>query len=478
MSPLLFVLAMEYLSRLLRKVGKLRQFRVHSRCKRIGQNHLIFADDLMLFCYGDSQSISLIHRALKTFGNCSGLQANKAKTAIYFGNTSISFREQTLRHTGFSEGSFPFRYLGIPLNAKYLRFADYDGLVDKMLSRITCWASRNLSYAARVVLIKSVLMSLHVYWAQCLLLPASVLDRITQICRAFLWDGSANLSRSPPISWDWVCKPKATGGLGIRNCKLWNKAALGKYVWKIVNKEDSLWVRWVHSIYLKDQEWWDYKPKSSAGWEWKKLCKVKDDLHSGFLEKAWAQHKYKISEVYDWLQGNNLRVVWHTWIWNNFNSPKHAFISWLAMHNRLKTRDRLERFDFCEDSNCLLCGNATETRSHLFFECPYSRRSIDMIAVWLGIKNSCYNIDVAWLHWRKQFKDPICRKVGTAGLASVIYHLWFARNHAYWFKAVIHPRILCRGICIETVDRSRQLITGSWTRKQCKWLYSLKGCIL
>ena len=36
-SPLLFVIVMEYLTRLLRKIGKLRGFKFHSRWKIIGQ---------------------------------------------------------------------------------------------------------------------------------------------------------------------------------------------------------------------------------------------------------------------------------------------------------------------------------------------------------------------------------------------------------------------------------------------------------
>uniref|UniRef100_A0A803N4Z2 Uncharacterized protein n=1 Tax=Chenopodium quinoa TaxID=63459 RepID=A0A803N4Z2_CHEQI len=132
-------------------------------------------------------------RVLKTFEKCSGLQASAKRTAIYFGNVANAVKLDILRAFGFVEGDTPFRYLGIPLNVRCLSNKDYDCLVDKMLTKITCWSSRNLSYAARCLLVNTVLLSLHTYWSQCVLLPAGVVKRITQICRAFLWNGSSQV---------------------------------------------------------------------------------------------------------------------------------------------------------------------------------------------------------------------------------------------------------------------------------------------
>lgn len=58
LSPFPFVLAMEYFPRIMKKIGLSRRFQFHYRWKSLALNHLIFADDLMLFAkYLDSVKI-------------------------------------------------------------------------------------------------------------------------------------------------------------------------------------------------------------------------------------------------------------------------------------------------------------------------------------------------------------------------------------------------------------------------------------
>ncbi|XP_021715612.1 uncharacterized protein LOC110683526 [Chenopodium quinoa] len=427
----------------------------------------------MLFFYADKKFVSLLVRALKAFEGCSGLQTNVDKSVIYFGSVQSEMQREILSESGFVIGETPFRYLGIPLNAKYLRVSDFDAIVDKMLTRITCWSSRNLSYIARVVPVNSVLIILHTYWAQCVMLPKSVILRITHLCRAFRWCGDVVLSKAPLIAWDWVGKSKAEGGLGIRDCRTWNRATLGK----IAKKEDSLWVKWVHDVYIKDQEWWNYSPKRYAGWAWRRLCEVKDQLKEGFEQNNWMNGTYRIFECYKWLQGDGTKVDWCKWVWNNFNIPKHSFILWLAMHDRLRPREKLLKYDVCAEDSLLLCGANIEDRQHLFFNCTYSQECLMRIAHWLHIPNQNVCIDEVWKDWLRAVKDKVQQKVVLAVLACVVYHIWFARNTAFWQKAVIHPSNLCKGIGRVSMDRVKQLINKKWNILQFKWIHELCSSI-
>ncbi|CAH9079933.1 unnamed protein product, partial [Cuscuta epithymum] len=85
MSPLLFVLCLEYFSRLLTMRTKQGSFNFHPQCSSLGITHLAYADDLMLFSRGDTFSIRILVDALKEFGDVSGLRVNHDKSNIFVG---------------------------------------------------------------------------------------------------------------------------------------------------------------------------------------------------------------------------------------------------------------------------------------------------------------------------------------------------------------------------------------------------------
>lgn len=57
MSPLIFILVMDYLSRILVKIGDKAKFRFHESCNEMRLNHLAFADNVLMFCQGDNESV-------------------------------------------------------------------------------------------------------------------------------------------------------------------------------------------------------------------------------------------------------------------------------------------------------------------------------------------------------------------------------------------------------------------------------------
>lgn len=128
MSPFLFAIGMEYLSRCLASFKDNKSFGFHLKCKWVGIISLLFADDLLIFCKGDKASVGLIKEQLEIFSATSGLRANMEKSEVYLSGVEEEERNTICQILGMSQGSLPIRYLGVPFSHKKLT-----------LSMLTAW---------------------------------------------------------------------------------------------------------------------------------------------------------------------------------------------------------------------------------------------------------------------------------------------------------------------------------------------------
>uniref|UniRef100_A0A803PPP5 Uncharacterized protein n=1 Tax=Cannabis sativa TaxID=3483 RepID=A0A803PPP5_CANSA len=172
--------------------------------------------------------------------------------------------QRVLDMFGFTRQSDPFKYLGVLICARKINASDCSSLAQKMAAQIKVWGTRNLSFAGRLVLVNSVLISIHIYWSQMMIIPKKVMKEIENICKSFLWTGKDMMTGAESISWEKICTPKKEGGLGIMNIATWNIAAMVKHVWAVANKKDNLWVKWVYCVYIKQQEWWEYTAPTTS----------------------------------------------------------------------------------------------------------------------------------------------------------------------------------------------------------------------
>lgn len=61
------------------------------------------------------------------------------------------------------QGTLPVRYLGVPLISTSLSKDHCQPLIDRITARVKVWTVQFLSYAGRLQLVNSVLMSMNVY---------------------------------------------------------------------------------------------------------------------------------------------------------------------------------------------------------------------------------------------------------------------------------------------------------------------------
>ncbi|KAL0451197.1 UNVERIFIED_CONTAM: Retrovirus-related Pol polyprotein from type-2 retrotransposable element R2DM [Sesamum latifolium] len=278
MSPYLFVIAMEVLHLLLtQRVDQSEDFRYHWHCEKIGLVNLCFADDLLLFCRAEIQSVQLFRDALMIFVEWSGLEANPSKSQLIVSKAARDMRQHLLNVLGFQEGTLPVRYLGVPLISSRLMLGDSSPLLNKVDERLNGWGKLQLSFVARVQLLRSVISSLNTHWAMAFVLPKGVIRDIEARMRKFLWHGNSS-SGMAKVAWKDVCKPIEGGGQGIRALEPLNRALMSQHFWSVVTQnQNSVWVTWVVAYRLKMGFVWTVSTNTRS-WSWRKIIRLRNQL--------------------------------------------------------------------------------------------------------------------------------------------------------------------------------------------------------
>jgi len=187
LSPFLFIMA-EGLNRLLRhqaETGSLRGLQLHEGLdKQVIQQ---FVDDTMLMGHPSIQEARVVKSCLQLFGKASGLEVNPLKSQVFFFNTPVITQRNILRILGYPKGSFPSKYLGVPLVEGAVKKVSWQDLVDRIRRRLASWTLRPLNLPSRLLLIKHVLQAMPVYLFSLLSAPKTVLKALRGIQRTFLW---------------------------------------------------------------------------------------------------------------------------------------------------------------------------------------------------------------------------------------------------------------------------------------------------
>lgn len=429
-SPFLFLMCMEYFHRLFAHYASYNDFHFHCKCKKLKITHLAFADDLMVFTRGDQTSVKITMDTLQEFSDVSGLTINKNKSVVF--TTGVYGEELTnLKNLiGFTDGKWPVKYLGIPLDTKNVLINEYQALINKINEHISAWNAKTLSYAGRLQLIQSVLQGVQCYWLQIFPIPKSVLKKITSLCRKFLWGSNAN-----PIAWDDVCLPKNESGVGLRDIVAWNKALLTKNLFKIKNNDQSLWASWFKEEILKGKNLWSWVPHhkdskllKTLGKIAKKILESSRDRNEANLQlDKWFAVGKGTAAAYDFFRVKGEHKVWNNTIWKPFIPPKQSFTAWMAFRGRLATRDNLRRFT--TTLTCPLCNSCDESCKHLFFECRCSSQVWDHVRLWLGFEKKSTTL-FSFVKWceSKRGGSSIKKKGQRIALVAAIYFIWYGRN--------------------------------------------------
>ena len=154
------------------------------------------------------------------------------------------------------------------------------------------------------------------------------------------------------------------------NLKIWNRAAIAKLCWGLTNKEDKLWIKWIHTYYIKRQREW--QRRKQASWMIQKIMSAQQNVEQG--QQLQRKNKGVIRQLYEHMKGEQQKPVWRCLMFNNVARPKAYFTMWIMLNQRLVTVDRLAQWGIEVEKICVMCKNEEETAEHLLLQCDYARR--------------------------------------------------------------------------------------------------------
>ncbi|KAJ3685147.1 hypothetical protein LUZ61_014311 [Rhynchospora tenuis] len=257
LSPYLFILCMDILNRMFEfkmSKGLLSGLSISRGAPAISS--ILYADDLLICGMANTREVQEVKNILQVFCELSGQSIGVDKSRIWFSKrTGPDIRAYCMNIFQACEGENSHTYLGVPILATQAKHFDY--LVDKVMAKLHPWKARMLSQAAKVVLIKSVIEPLLLYSMGAGWIPQSILQKINAKIRAFFWNtGETNKMRM--VAWETITKPKRCGGLGLRDTRVLNQAAVLRVLWKIASNEfgETLWVRVLSAKYLSRAPLW------------------------------------------------------------------------------------------------------------------------------------------------------------------------------------------------------------------------------
>ncbi|GJT91413.1 RNA-directed DNA polymerase, eukaryota, reverse transcriptase zinc-binding domain protein [Tanacetum coccineum] len=386
--------------------------------------------------------MEVLKEGLMGFSKISGLVPNMNKSTIFFGNVKESEKQRILE------------------------------LVERVKQKVNDWKNKALSYAGRLQLIAFVLASMHIYWASVFLIPKTTVKDIEKALKVFLWCHGDFKRGAAKVAWKIVCAPKSQGGLGIKRLGPWNEALLCKHLWNVIDNKDSLWVKWVNTVKLKDKSIWEVDieriPDSELeinftileAWpnDWKAQFSWINDIKVPILEEGendciiWKDNsgksmKFSIRSVWEKFKDFKSEVSWYKVIWYPQCNPRHAFIAWLAMHRRLATQDRI--MVWCKTSNllCPLCKKENDSHEHLFFKCTYSEDIWSNVKDKVGRRNwSNEWVKVASTIVKEGCNSRIKSVLDRMVFATVIYFIWNERNKRIFTQEQRNAQDILNGI--------------------------------
>ncbi|XP_026428417.1 uncharacterized protein LOC113324314 [Papaver somniferum] len=445
-SPILFFLAEEVMRRNISKLVQMGKIQPMVNKGGSQPTHLMFADDIFIFCNGHKKTLESLTELLYKYQNSSGQEVNKAKRKCFVGGVSVSRQKIIAEQMHMELSFFPNKYLGVIHNQGRFKSHQVWGIVEMMKKMLAGWMGKLSAFSARLTLVKFVLCSMPIY----------------NMSVNFLWSGDPSVKKLAIVKWDEVNSPIAELLWKIENEYVeWTFFVRAKYKykngeWTKYHKESTIWpgLKWVISEVQEGSRWIVGDGEDIS---------VKDLIHNGkwCVPEAMMQY-FDISELPVLVGGKDRRIwskdkvgnftvsnatemirkkysvkAWTQQVWQHCIHPYTSTNLWKILKGACATEE--SNFDeflslakskspVVKEENSQMCkGRQFQNEGQNVGEYVGLTYSV---AFWhLRSKSEIYKIETTFLSFPSQNQTLICchgTSKGNPGLARISF---VARNH-------------------------------------------------
>ncbi|GKE70224.1 reverse transcriptase domain, reverse transcriptase zinc-binding domain protein, partial [Tanacetum coccineum] len=132
-------------------------------------------------------------------------------------------------------------------------------------------------------------------------------------------------------------------------------------------------------------------------------------------------------------------VDWYHVVWFPHCIPRHALHMWLMIKEKLKTQDRLRKWDIGPNIDlnllrCPLCELVPDSHSHLFFECSFASQVWFQIHAFTGMSSLPHRLVDVLAFLIPSKGSSVSNVISWIVLAAMTYYLWNERNSRLFKK--------------------------------------------
>ncbi|XP_078179612.1 uncharacterized protein LOC144573737 [Carex rostrata] len=350
LSPLLFILAIDFLARYSQKLansGAIKlAFEGMSPC-------LLYADDALFFVKPEIQQLQALQVMLTVFQRLSGLSVNLSKSELVVSNGTEATNQELANVIGCKLGTFPFTYLGLPLSNSRLPKTAFLPLLHRMNKRLAGWAAAHLSIAGRMNLDSTGMLPESPIFT-------TAIKPAIQFCQCFFTHIPGNGQQIMLWNNNW--------GNGLLRDDLLNLFS------HAINENITLKEAATTPIQSLFRQPLTLEALSEIQTLQQMLHAIllSSDAQDDISWKGTSNGKYTVKSAY-LLMKNTPRIQHKVHrVWALKVPPRVKVFGWLMLRNRLLTIDNLHQRGLTIPNRCVLCKSNLETIHHLFNACPYS----------------------------------------------------------------------------------------------------------